>query len=106
MKFSFKLIYSTKESKARLKITPEDGAKGVKDLNLHGDILPIERTLGVQWCMESDTFQFQIVLRDRPLTRRGMLSTVSSIHDPLGLIAPVILTGRQIPQGLCRDRSY
>lgn len=40
MKFSFKLIYSTKERKARLKIAPEDRAKGVKDLDLHDDILP------------------------------------------------------------------
>ena len=34
-----------------------------------------------------------------------MESTVSSVHDPLRFLAPVILTGRQILQGLCRDRS-
>ena len=54
---------------------------------------------------QSDTFQFRIVLQDKPLTRRGILSTVSSVYDPLGFLAPVILTGGQILQSLCRDRS-
>lgn len=50
------------------KIAPEDRAKGVKDLDFHSDVLLIERALGVQWCAESDTFQFRIVLQDKPLT--------------------------------------
>ena len=87
------------------KIALEDRVKGVKDLDLHSCILPIERALGVQWCVESDTFQFRIVLQDKPLTRRGILSTISSVYDPLGFLAPVTLTGRQILQSLCRDRS-
>ena len=98
-----KFISNSKEVIA--KIAPEDRAKGVKDLDLHSDVLPIERALGVQWCVESDTFQFRIVLQDKPLTRRGILSTVSSVYDPLGFLAPVILTGRQILQSLCRDKS-
>ena len=98
-----KFISNSKEVTAR--IAPEERAKGVKDLDLHSDILPIERALGIQWCVESDTFQFRIVLQDKPLTRRGILSTVSSVYDPLGFLAPVILTGRQILQSLCRDKS-
>ena len=98
-----KFISNSKEVIA--KIAPDDRAKGVKDLDLHNDVLPIERALGVQWCVESDTFQFRIVLQDKPLTRRGILSTVSSVYDPLGFLAPVILTGRQILQNLCRDKS-
>lgn len=97
-----KFISNSKEVIA--KIAPDDRAKGVKDLDLHNDVLPIERALGVQWCVESDTFQFRIVLQDKPLTRRGILSTISSVYDPLGFLAPVILTGRQILQSLCRDK--
>ena len=67
--------------------------------------MPIERALGVQWCVESDTFQFRIVLCDRPLTRRGILSTINSVYDPLGFIAPVILVGKQILQQMCQDNS-
>ena len=94
-----KFISNSKEVIA--KIAPDDRAKGVKDLDLHNDVLPIERALGVQLCVESDTFQFRIVLQDKPLTRRGILSTISSVYDPLGFLAPVILTGRQILQSLC-----
>ena len=98
-----KFISTSKEVIA--KIATDDRAKGVKDLDLHNDVLPIECALGVQWCVESDTFQFRIVLQDKPLTRRGILSTISSVYNPLGFLAPVILTGRQILQSLCRDKS-
>ena len=44
-------------------------------------------------------------LKDRALTRRGMLSTVSSIHDPLGPIAPFLLQDKRILQAICKDGS-
>ena len=85
--------------------SPHERAEGVKSLDFskNEDTLPIERTLGVEWCIESDTFQFRIQLKDRPLTRRGILSTVSSIYDPLGLVSPLILRGKQILQELCKN---
>lgn len=83
-------------------IPEEDRAKTVKNLDL--DVLPVERVLGVQWCIEADNFEFRILLQDRPLTRRGVLATVSSIYDPLGFVAPIILTGKGILQNLCRDK--
>ena len=52
-----------------------------------------------------DPFQFRITLQDKPLTRRGILSTVSSIYDPLGFLAPVVLVGKQILQQICSDNS-
>jgi len=75
-----------------------DRAEDLKNINLDLDKLPMERALGVQWCIQSDTFQFRITLKDRPCTRRGILSTVSSIYDPLGFIAPVLLEGKSILQ--------
>lgn len=75
---------------AVLEAVPElDRAKGVRQLDLEHQSLPIERVLGVEWCIQSDTFKFKIVLKDRPLTRRGILSTVSSIYDPLGMLSPL-----------------
>ena len=55
-----KFISNSKEVIAT--IAPEDRAKGVKDLDLHSDVLPVERALGIHWCVESDTFQFRIIL--------------------------------------------
>ena len=79
-------------------IPPEDRAKGLVDVNLLKEPLPIEGALGVQWCVESDCFQFTITLSDHTLTRRGILATVCSVYDPLGLISPVVLVGKQILQ--------
>ena len=47
------------------------------------------------WCIENDSFRSLIELRDRPLTRGGVLLTVGSIYDPNGYIAPVTLKGKQ-----------
>ena len=75
-------------------------AGSVKDLLL--DQLPIERALGVRWDVESDTFGFKISVKDRPATRRGILSVVSSVYDPLGFAAPFILPAKALLQDLCR----
>lgn len=84
------------------RIPEQDRADGVKELDLGLDSLPLERALGVHWCVESDCFQFSIVLQDKPCTRRGILSTLSSIFDPLGFVAPLLLDGKSILQELCR----
>ena len=43
-----------------------------------------ERALGAQWNISFDLFGFTILIKDRPATRRGILSIVSSAYDPLG----------------------
>ena len=83
-------------------VPEEDRAKETSKIDLLQDKLSIQKTLGVQWCIESGKFQFRITLDDRPLTRRGVLSAVMSVYDPLGLLAPVILPGKQILQELCK----
>ena len=85
-------------------IPAEDRAKGIKDLDLEHEKLPSERVLGIKWCVESDAFQFRITLKDKPFTRRGILSTVSSIYDPLGFAAPILLQGKRILQDLCKEK--
>jgi hypothetical protein len=86
-------------------ISPDDRASNLKDLDFNDDAPPIERTLGTQWCIESDSFKLRVILQLKPCTRRGILSTISSIYDPLGFAAPFLLTGRQILQDLCRDKA-
>ena len=55
--------------------------------------------------MQSDSLQFRVVLKDKPLTRRGILSSISSIYDPLGLTAPFQLKGKQILQDVCKIQA-
>ena len=86
-------------------IPEEARAQSLKTLDIQTDPLPFERTLGVTWCVENDVFQFKIELKDTPLTRRGILSTVCSIFDPVGFVAPFVLEGKKILQQLCKTGS-
>ena len=100
----FKLHKFISNCKAVIDAVPkEDRSKDLQSLDLTKDTLPVERALGVQWCVESDTLQFRVEMKDQPLTRRGILSTVSSVFDPLGMLAPLVLLGKNILQELCRD---
>ena len=72
----------------------EERGKGVRDLDLRHESLPAQHLLGVFWDLKNDSFTFQVTLPDKPFTRRGVLSTVNSIYDPLGLAVPVLLERR------------
>ena len=86
-------------------IPVSDRTEGIKELDFSREPVPMERALGVHWCIESDTFNFTLSLRDRPCTRRGILSTISSIYDLLGFVAPVLLESKTILQELCRNNT-
>ena len=79
----------------------DDRARDLKDLDLRHNALPVQRSLGTYWCIESDTLGFRLELKDKPLSRRGIFSTINSVYDPLGIVSPLILTGKQILQDLC-----
>ena len=82
---------------------PEDQRRnGVKNADLI-DGLPTEKALGIQWNIPDDSFTFNIQVNRRPLTKRKMLSIISSIYDPLGLASPFVLEGRQLLQILCNQ---
>ena len=70
----------------------------VKDQDLNSGSLPVEHALGVHWNIKHDYLGFKINLIDKPLTRRGMLSTISSVHDPLRIAGPFVLEGWKILQ--------
>lgn len=107
-KGGFRLHKFTSNSKEVMNSVPqEDRASNATDHRLISDGTAIERALGVHWCVESDTLQFRIVLQDKPLSRRGILSTVSSVFDPLGLVAPFVMRGKRILQELrCDDIGW
>lgn len=77
-----------------MSIPEEQRASGIKDLDLDNDQLPMERALGVPCCTNSDTFKIKIEVHQRPCTRRGILSVVSSAYDPLGFLAPFVLPAK------------
>ena len=59
------------------------------------------RALGVCWRIQEDQIGFQVQRMEQPLTKRGILSMLSSVYDPLGLASPFVLRARRIVQRLC-----
>ena len=55
----------------------------------------------ILWNVKADTLRFKVAIKEKPLTRRGTLSTISSIYDPLDLDAPFLLKEKQIIEALC-----
>lgn len=101
----FHLAKWSSNSREVLSSLPEhERANEIKSLNLDRDELPMERALGVDWCIESDSFKFRILVKNMPVTRRGILSVVSSVYDPLGFLSPFILLAKTIVQNLCRKK--
>ena len=78
--------------------------KDLKNIDFETEKLPVERALGMQWNVENDKFLYNINIMDKPSTRRGMLSIISSIYDPLGFVSPLILRAKIILQNLCRKK--
>lgn len=80
-------------------ISPEE-CTPIKDLDM-----ALGELHTVQLCVEADEFQFRAVVKKNPLTRRGVLSMVASVYDPLGFVALYVLVCKLILQELCRDKS-
>ncbi|XP_068741884.1 uncharacterized protein [Montipora capricornis] len=83
-------------------ISPELRANPSLDLDL--DQLPLERALGVFWDAQSDTFKFKASQSGKPPTKRGVLSIVSSLFDPLGFLSPFVFSAKILLQELWRDK--
>ncbi|XP_059837241.1 uncharacterized protein LOC132400293 [Hypanus sabinus] len=83
----------------------DDCAPAIKDLDLDGETIPTQRSLGLLWEITTDSFTFSVPTVIKPFTRRGVLSTVNSIFDPLGLLAPVTIQGRALLRELTSEPS-
>jgi hypothetical protein len=99
----FNLTKWTSNSPAVLRQIPAaDHSKKIKERALDA---PLEdRALGVYWHVEADRLGFKAQIMDKPLTKRGVLSMLSSVYDPLGMAGPFVLRAKLIMQDLCREK--
>jgi hypothetical protein len=75
-------------------------ARAKPGLDLDIDELPVTRALGLQWNVQEDVFQFKVISQDKPMTKRCVLSTLSSLFDPMGFVCPIILEAKNLMQRL------
>ena len=85
-------------SKEVLQGIPEEDR--ATEINLEDGPLPIVKTLGVTWQAEEDVFSFT---SNAPTTmskhtKRSFLSSIASLFDPIGMIAPFIIRAKMMMQ--------
>ncbi|KAF6771256.1 hypothetical protein AHF37_10324 [Paragonimus kellicotti] len=73
-------------------------------VNLDRQQTEAQKALGVVWDSQSDNIRFKVSGWQGQITRRTILSYVASLFDPLGLVAPVLLTAKRLLQELCRKK--
>ena len=83
----------------------EDVMKFMKETDPSTDTETNERkVLGAQWNREKDVFFYQVNPTVYPpstfITKRMIVGAAAKIHDPLGFIAPVIVTAKMMIQQL------
>ncbi|XP_043222567.1 uncharacterized protein LOC122381883 [Amphibalanus amphitrite] len=99
----FRLTKFVSNSRELLESVPkEERGRCVTELNLSIDALPVEKALGVCWTLEDDALSVRVTTRSSPATRRGVLSMIAAMYDPLGIVSPAVLRGRLIMQDLMR----
>ena len=54
----------------------------------------VHQSLGLSWDLESDSFIFDIEIGEKPSTKRGFLSMLNSVYDPLGFVAHILINGK------------
>ena len=101
LKGGFKLVkWASNHEKVMETISVHEHSK---NLCLSSDkFCPVEHVLGIQWDMEGDKLSIRTVDKHSPPTKRGLLSTLASVYDPLGMVSPVIVIAKIIFQSECR----
>ena len=63
-----------------------------------------EKILGIMWNYKKDRINVKYSNKSYPNTKRGILSHISSICDPLGLLVPFLLGQKRIIQQLWKEK--
>ena len=62
------------------------------------------KLVGLKWNKRQATLSVVVSKERVQSTKRGVLGKLARTHDPLGLIAPVTLEGKQIYRDICQSQ--
>lgn len=82
----------------------EEQVSDFKDPDLGADPLPLQRRLGLSWEVQTNSFTFKVSRDAKPFTRRGMLSTVNRLYDPLGFASPITTQGKALVRDITSEQ--
>jgi hypothetical protein len=90
--------FVTNDEEILQQLPEKDRASEVKDFINASE----SKALGVKWNPKSDNMYFEVQVKASEVTRRKILSIMSSTFDPLGLINPVLLPAKILFQDVSR----
>ena len=100
----FKLVEVVSNSKQVLaSVPPENLSKDMLNWQSDFEKLPEQRALGVKWTLGSNSLGFSFSSLENKSSKRGILSALHSIYDPLGLLVPVVVVAKRIFQLACAE---
>ena len=97
----FQLTKWMSSSKEVLASLPASCAS-VLDFDMDLERLCVQRALGLYWKVQDDNFVFNPVCKDAIMTKRSLLSAISSVFDPCGFLAPFTFRAKCLLQDLWR----
>ena len=97
MKGGFRLTQWTASSTELLARLKQGSSNTIHDFEVDPQATP--KTLGLLWDRVNDQFFFR-TNPETTSTKRGILSIITKIFDPLGFLSPILLTAKIIQQDL------
>ena len=78
----------------------DTSGRAIQEVDFEQKEAPIQRTLGIRWNIREDSFTFICQPKEVSMTKRRIVSLVSSIFDPIGYISPFTVRAKFIIQEL------
>lgn len=86
-----------------LKTLPSDKYEfSEQKLEIDGD--QVERTLGINWKMQDDYFNFTTNMKKYNATKRGILSAFNSAFDLLGFLTPFTMKAKLLIYEMWKEK--
>ena len=105
-----KAIYESEnvmEEKIKQSSVLQDDSTYTKESLGQGNLIDsAHKVLGIKWDNNKDTLEFDLerMIKNAEVehpTKRGILKTLATLFDPLGIISPISVTGKVLFQELC-----
>ena len=83
-----------------LECLPESDRATSKSFNIRTDSLPLERALGVVWCIQNDTFQFRIDTRNKVycsfILNKARVASLKQVTFPRSELTAAVVSANKI----------
>ncbi|XP_055910886.1 uncharacterized protein LOC129945251 [Eupeodes corollae] len=101
----FNLRKWTSNRKELLRSLPKSSLLNEDFLNI--DDKSSVKMLGIKWKATLDTFSFSVqsVPQSNPITKRSVLSVIAKLYDPIGWLAPIVITAKILMQQIWKDKT-